>query len=320
MTGHTGLRVRSTRRREKGIALVTALLIVALATIFAAEILWAVSLQVRRVSSALYFDQAFQAALGAEAFAAQILRQDLQAGDEDHRGEEWAVDLPPLPLEKDGQIIGEVAGFIEDMQGRVNLNNLVNDAGEPDEVTLEQLRRLFQTLEVDPAFAGFLSDWIDPDIDPGFPDGAEDDLYSGLTPPHRTANIAVTSISELYSMPEFNLEAFQLIAPYVSALPRGTLINANTTTAFVLDALSEDLDLGSAEGYVESAVEGGLGSLDEIRERIGEEAAEKLTLSSQYFRLTVRVTVGTSRLTMYSLLLRGNGGTVRTVLRSLGTE
>jgi len=307
-------------RRENGIALVTALLIVALATIFAAEILWAVSLQVRRVSNALSFDQAFQAALGAEAFAAQILRQDLQAGDEDYPGEEWAVDLPPLPLEKDGQIIGEVAGFIEDMQGRLNVNNLVNNEGEPDEITVEQLRRLLLALEVDPAFAGFLADWIDPDIDPGFPDGAEDDIYTGLMPPHRTANIAVTSISELYSLQEFNLEAFQLISPYLTALPRGTRLNVNTTSAIVLAALSEDLDLGSAEGYVESAAEAGLGSLDEISERVGEEAAEKLTLASQYFRLTVRVTVGTSRLTMYSLLRRGDGGTVRTILRSLGTE
>ncbi len=307
-------------RREKGIALVTALLIVALATIFAAEILWAVSLQVRRVSSALFFDQAFQAALGAEAFAAQILRQDLQAGDEDYPGEEWAVDLPPLPLEKDGQIIGEVAGFIEDMQGRLNLNNLVNDEGEPDEITVEQLRRLLLTLELDPAFAGFLADWIDPDIDPGFPDGAEDDIYTGMTPPHRAANIALTSVSELYSLQGFDLETFQLISPYVTALPRGTGLNANTAPAIVLAALSEDLDLGSAEGYVELAAEAGLGSLDELRERVGEEAAEKLTLGSGYFRLTVRVTVGTSRLTMYSLLRRGDGGTVRTILRSLGTE
>ena len=311
---------RSGRRKDGGMALVTALLIVALATIFAAEILWAVSLQVRRVSSALFYDQAFQAALGAEAFAAQILRQDLQAGDEDHLGEEWAVDLPPLPLEKDGEIIGEVTGFIEDMQGRLNLNNLVTGDGEPDEIVVEQFRRLLQALEIDPAFAGILSDWIDPNIDAAFPDGAEDDLYTGLNPPHRAANGAITSISELYSLQEFDLESFQLLSPYLAALPRGTKLNANTASATLLDALSDDLDLGSAEGYVESAAEGGLGSLDEITERIGEEAGQMLTLSSNYFRLTVRVSIGTSRLTMYSLLRRGDGGNVRTILRSIGTE
>jgi len=320
MIGRSARRSPITSARERGMALVTAMLVVALATIFAAEILWAVSLQLRRVSSALFYEQAFQAALGAEAFAAQILRQDLQAGDEDHRGEEWAVDLPPLPLEKDGQIIGEVTGFIEDMQGRLNVNNLVTNEGEPDEITLNQFRRLLQSLELDPSLAGILADWIDPNIDPSFPDGAEDDIYTGVTPPYRAANSAITSITELYSLPDFDLAAYQLLAPYIAALPRGTRLNVNTTSAILLDALSEDLDLGSAEGYVESAAEGGLGSLDELAERVGEEIGAKLTLSSDYFRLTVRVSVGTSRLTMYSLLRRGDGGNVRTILRSQGTE
>jgi type II secretory pathway component PulK len=41
--------------------------------------------------------------------------------------------------------------------------------------------------------------------------------------------------------------------------------------------------------------------------------------TSQYFRLTTHVTLGTTEFTLYSLLLRGNGGKITPLLRSFGT-
>ncbi len=46
-----------------------------------------------------------------------------------------------------------------------------------------------------------MADWIDEDTQPGFPDGAEDSVYTGQGPPHLAANMPITRASELLSLP-----------------------------------------------------------------------------------------------------------------------
>ena len=75
----------------------------------------------RRSMTLFSLDQGFEVAMGAEAWAADILRQDKQGGSNvDDFTEEWATPIPPIPVEG-----GEVSGQLEDMQGRFNLNSLV---------------------------------------------------------------------------------------------------------------------------------------------------------------------------------------------------
>ena len=114
-----------TRRQNKGVALITALLIMALVTTLAYTLEWNNALDVRRTIVLLNRDQAIQVALGAESWMQSILRQDLADSDTDHLGEIWASDLPGLPI--DG---GEVFGDIEDLQGRFNVNNLIDRNGK----------------------------------------------------------------------------------------------------------------------------------------------------------------------------------------------
>ena len=77
---------------------------------------------------------------GAEAWAADILRQDLvDSPDSDHLGEQWAIELPPLPV--DG---GTIVGRLEDLQGRFNLNNLVGADGKENELARRQFERLLR--------------------------------------------------------------------------------------------------------------------------------------------------------------------------------
>ena len=83
---------------------------------------------------------------------------------------------------------GEVFGTIEDLQGRFNVNNLLDNEGRIEEESLEQFRRLLNALGIDPRFAGITADWIDTDREASFPDGAEDSIYTGMIPSYRTAN------------------------------------------------------------------------------------------------------------------------------------
>src|SRR5512136_2559014 len=94
---------RLPRNAQRGVALITAVLIVALATILAVNVSFRGFLDQRRSAALFALDQAFQIALGAEAWAADVLQQDARESQTDHLGEKWARPLPPLPIE-DGTV------------------------------------------------------------------------------------------------------------------------------------------------------------------------------------------------------------------------
>ena len=170
------LRDRPVRRRQRGVALITAVLMVALATMLAVDVGFRGFLDQRRTGTLFALDQAYEVALGAEAWAADFLKKDLQDSQTDHLGEIWARPLPPLPI--DG---GTVEGRLEDMQGRFNINSLVNADGTTNAAAVQRLERIFSVLDVEPAWASAIADWVDADTQPGFPDGAEDSVYTGRT-------------------------------------------------------------------------------------------------------------------------------------------
>lgn len=300
--------------RQRGVAVITALLIVALATVLVAAAMSDFDLDLRRTEATLFTEQAQMYALGAEAWSVRILSDDAEDNSVDHPGEVWATDLPPLPI--DG---GAVDGGIVDLQGRFNLNNLVDASGEIDQAVLAQFQRLLELLDLDRRWAGLTADWIDTNIEPAFPDGAEDSIYLSQIPGYRTANMPVVSVSELMSLPEMDEETFRILEPYVTALPRGTPINVNTATAPVLASVSEDLSLGDAVSIIEDRPDEGYEDMTELQETLPAERAAPLSVSSRYFRLAVRVNIGSVDFTMYSLLERQGAGSIRTLLRSYGT-
>jgi general secretion pathway protein K len=308
------------RSRQRGVALITAVLMVALATMLAVDVGFRGFLDQRRSGTMLATDQAMQVALGAEAWAADFLKQDLQDSQTDHLGEIWARPLPPLPI--DG---GTVEGRLEDMQGRFNINNLVNTDGTTNPEAVKQLERLFAMLEIEPAWASAVADWVDSDTQPGFPDGAEDSVYTGQDPPHLTANMPVTRVSELMVLPGFGIERYQRVRPYLSALPVGTPLNVCTAPGMLLDALSEgSREFGlNPQDLATRRKDACFPTLEDLRGALGDSAYNELknslTESSNYFRATAWVTIGTTQFTLYSLLARSPGA-VRPALRSFGSE
>ena len=82
--------------KNRGVALITAMLISALAVMVATNLAWDNALDVRRTMMLLNRDQAVQIALGAESWIMNILREDLESTQTDHLGELWATQLPPL--------------------------------------------------------------------------------------------------------------------------------------------------------------------------------------------------------------------------------
>ncbi len=303
------------RIANRGVALITALLITALASLVAANLAWDNALDVRRTMVLLNNDQAVQVALGAESWVVGILHQDLEESDIDHLGEIWAIQLPGFPIEG-----GDVTGTIIDLQGRFNVNNLIDDNGEVEKESLERFRRLLQALEIDPRFAGLAADWMDRDAEASFPDGAEDSIYTSILPPYRSANQSLTSASELAALEGMDRQSFRILRPHITALPGRTNVNVNTATGAVLQSLDENMSASDVEGLISERESAGFADIQTaFSSLVTPDVLNTLEDKTNYFQLKVVVRIDTVRVTLYSLLQRGPQGSVTPILRSLGT-
>lgn len=306
-------------RQQRGVALITAILIMALITTLTFSLRWDNALDLRRTYVSMYREEAIQAALGAESWVQGILRQDAQDSQTDHLGEIWATEIPPLPLESD-DIQGEIFGQIEDLQGRFNINNLIDEQGKVDKPSLEQFQRLLLALGLDVRFAGIAADWIDADRDAGFPDGAEDAIYSGLAPGYRSANQIISSVSELAALEGMDKATMDTLLPHIIALPGRTGINVNTATGPVLQSLDENMTAADVERLLVEREESGFTDLaNSFSTLVTPDVLNQLEESSDFFQLKVIVRVDTVRITHFSMLERSPRGDVTPILRSLGT-
>jgi general secretion pathway protein K len=303
------------RIRNRGVAMITAMLITALATMVAANLAWDNALDIRRTMVLLHNEQAVQVALGAESWVIGILQQDRQDSETDHLGEIWALDIPGFPIEG-----GDVTGVIEDLQGRFNVNNLIDQNGQVEQESLERFRRLLEALGLDTRFAGIAADWIDSDAEASFPDGAEDAIYTGILPPYRSANQSLSSASELAALEGMDRQSFLILRPHITALPGRTNVNVNTATAAVLQSLDENMSVADVEGLITERESAGFADIQTaFQSLVTPDVLNTLEESTSYFQLKVVVRIDTVRVTLYSVLQRGPQGGVTPILRSFGT-
>jgi len=233
---------------QGGIAIITVLLVIALATITISSMVGRQQLDLRRERNEAFIQQARSFAISGEKFAAAVLFRDVEQGDRensDSLDDDWAQTLPPVPIDN-----ATIEGCVVDMQGKFNLNNLIDPEGNAVQPYVEQLGRLLQELNIDAAKLQAVVDWLDEDVNALTPDGAEDDYYSGLDPSYRTANSSFVSVSELQLVKGFSSQVaeeqadFEKLLPHIAALPiaqGATPVNVNTATPQVLSSLSEFL-------------------------------------------------------------------------------
>ncbi|MGB1580203.1 MAG: type II secretion system minor pseudopilin GspK [Nevskiales bacterium] len=305
------------RQRQQGVALITAILIVALASIIATGMMASQNIGIHRSGNLFLGEQALWYSLGAENWATQVLRRDREDNEVDHYGEPWAQTMDYLPVEG-----GFLSGSLIDLQGRFNVNNLVGS--KPDQAA-EQFERLLALIEgVDPyaiqVIVQSARDWIDADIEPRFPEGAEDDYYLGLTPAYRTANRPFTSVSELLLVRGVTREIYQKIAPFLSTLPPDTPINVNTAAPEVLASLSAEISLEEIAQVVakreDAAYEDPQDFLAEAVFAGRQIDTSTVSTDTAHFLLQAQAVVGTTRITLYSLLFRDQQGRTKALIRS----
>lgn len=312
-------------QRQRGIALITAILLVSIATITAVTLAARQQYDLRRSANLLDGDQAYAYAEGVETWARLILARDAGDNQTDHLREAWAMQLAPVPVPG-----GQINGRIRDAQGRFNLNNLVTDAGAENPLAVERYRRLLMLLQLPPELADSLLDWLDADIELRL-NGAEDNEYLLESPPYRAANRRLVTVSELYYVKGYDAEAVQRLQPFVTALPQATALNVNTVAVpeqaprpfVLLQMLVEDMSESEARQLVTARGEDGYESVDAFAQEPAlagrAPQLDNLTVSSQYFVVEAEVDIGTARSRLFSLLRR-DGEQLTTLQRTRGTQ
>jgi general secretion pathway protein K len=217
------------RQRERGIAVLTAILIVAVAASAAAMMLSQHSAMLDQTLLVSSRAQADQYATAGIDWARGVLAQDAQQSQVDSLAEGWAQPIVGLPIER-----AVVAGRISDEQGKFNLNNLVVNA-KASPADLKVLQRILRLLDLSPELADHAAEYIDPN--------ASDAYYLSLPRPYRSAGKAqaYTTLDELYRVRGFDARIVEKLRPHVTALPRPpggrTTINGNTASEIVLGGL-----------------------------------------------------------------------------------
>lgn len=311
-------------KAQRGVALITVLLVVAIVTVVSAGMIARQQLSIRTTANQLQARQAWHYALGGEALAQSILRRDLRATLEsgaaqapvDHLFEPWALPQPAFDIEQ-----GRIQVRIEDLAGRFNLNSLVQNQ-QANAAALAQFQRLLLRLDIAEPYAERLVDWLDSDQQPSGERGAEDNAYLLLEPPYRTAGRGLIDLSELRLLLDMRDEHFQRLAPYVTTLPADVPLNVNTASAVVLSTLGDRLSQSAAEAMVQARRGEGF---REVATFLAQPAMSgidlkgtSLAVSSQYFQAVSDVRLGDRRLALVSLLQRQDDGEVRVLQRNLG--
>jgi len=304
-------------KSQQGVALLTVLLVTALMTVLVLSMSWSRQLEIRRTANLAESDQAQLLALGLEEWGGKVLRRDRGDNDRDHFGEIWAQGLPPTTVEQ-----GMVAGRIIDLQGRLNLNNLVAGDAATSVLAERRLGRLLEMCGGTSETVAAIGDWLDKDGEMR-PNGAEDRVYLVRQPPYRTGNRPMASPSELLLVAGITPEIYACLAEAVTALPGTTPLNVNTASPLALAALSDRLTQARAAQLVKERPSGGYKDLAEFLAAPPLAGTgltgEGLALASGHFMVEGQVLFGHAETTLHSILHRSDTGSITVIARNFNT-
>ncbi|WP_026957582.1 type II secretion system minor pseudopilin GspK [Aliagarivorans taiwanensis] len=318
-------------KRQRGVALLTIMLILAVMVLIASQFSQRLQLDIARATNLQQYTHLQWLASGGEAFAVSVLKQDVKDDDNVHLEQYWATEGLVLPVED-----SMLSGRIRDMQACFNLNALgqPNRAdGQPPRV-VDQFIALLVALEVEgylaEQIADSLRDWIDADTIP-HPLGAEDSTYEAMNPPYLPANGPLADRSELRAINGVTAAVYQKVEPYVCALPEGTQVfNVNTISEehpeLLVALFQPQLDLYGAQQVLADRPREGYNSVEEYMTHpmltgislTQSNLSNAMSLSSSYFEADVKVENEQGQAHMRSLIKRSGNDQFVVLRRKTG--
>ena len=327
-----GQNLRVARCRQRGVAVVTALLLTTLAVTIVASVFWQQQVQVRAVENQRLQSQTQWVMRAALDWTRIILREDARTTAVDQLGESWAVPLPETRLDDyigngsggEQEVSGTLSGYVIDAQSRYNLTNL-SQGGTVNPQELIIFRRLLGFLSINPSLADATATAISATQMPT--DTAP------LTPQEQTGlkangNPGLATISkssaanshnqqarlihneDLITVPGYTPAIIEKLKNYVVILPIPTAVNVNTAGREVL-AAKANFSLEQASALIASRTRSYFVNIQDFRNRAQSNAAlseQDLSVKTNFFLVFDKVHWDRANLNMEALVYRKNSG------------
>jgi len=324
---------------QKGVALITVMLIVALIAILATQMTARLQLQMQRTTNIGSNQQAYWYAMGAEAFAKRVLIQSLEDDAEvTHLGQMWAQGENTFPV-----AFGQITGEITDLQSCFNLNALRTDDGSSVKGATKPIaRKAFEELLIAlsiesvgsfeaESMADALSDWLDTDESITGSGGAEDSDYAAKEFPYLAANHYLASIGELRVIEHFSVEVINKLKDYVCVLPGSNLnkVNINTIAQDKPEILVAMLGISQndASQALSAREEEGFKSVDDFfalpelsKAQISADQKQQFAVKSEYFKLKATASFNNSYFALNTIMQVDNKNNISVISRIIGRE
>lgn len=304
--------------RQRGVAVITALLLTTLAVTIVASLFWQQQVQVRSIENQRLHLQTKWILRGALDWGRLILREDRRiGGDIDHLGEPWAVPLADTRLDQyvenaradSEQSDATLSGHVVDAQSRYNLGNLsVNGTINKSEVAV--FGRLLSNLHLNPALAQTTATLLASTQKTAA-------VRTAAAPADNAAGSAaqpltLLQLDDVLAVPGFTGETLAALRDFVVVLPRATAVNVNTAPAEVLAARIDALSLSDATALVASRASAYFRDIGDFKQRLPgktiNESGNEIAVTTNFFLVYGTVTLNRASLEMQALVERSSGG------------
>jgi general secretion pathway protein K len=313
--------------RQKGAALLTAMLTVTLVATLATAALWQQWRSVEIESAERSRAQMQWVLNGALDWARLILLEDARNGEVDHLSEPWALPLQEARLSSflamdrdntDDAVDAFLSGQISDQQAFLNVRNLVQD-GKVNTGAVKAFERLFTLLNLPRGQLQLLVDNLQAsDLASATP--AAGSQTQAQTQSQGDAPLRPYRMEQLVWL-GVPLATVQALSPYATLLPVATPVNVNTASAAVIHAAATNVDMSQAKQLVARRATTHFDFIAQALKAAGVSDAaaaladpKDLSVGSHFFAVRGRLRLGDNAVQEVSLVER-DGNTVKVVSR-----
>ena len=288
------------RARQRGVAVITALLLTTLAITIVASLFWQQQVQVRSIENQRMQLQKQWILRGALDWARLILREDGKYSAIDDLSEPWAVPLSETRLDqyvdaasRDVAPSAMLSGAIQDAQARFNLTRLAA-SGQVLRTEVAAFERLLSALQQNPSLARVAAEQI-----------AASQRHSE-TGTDAARPISFLQVDDLLAVAGFTPAVIAAIRDEVIFLPRATPLNVNTASAPVLVARLPALSLSDASALIARRRTAAFVDLNDFNMRVPgvESDPDQLSVATRFFLVNGRVSMREAMMQVQALIER----------------
>lgn len=296
--------------KQRGVAVVTALLLTTLAVTIVASLFWQQQVQVRSMENQRLHLQTRWILRGALDWAKLILWQDGRdnSGVTAENGV-WATPLAETRLDQyvererlqNESYDATISGQVYDAQSRYNLMSLARD-GQAQQKEVEVFERLLTALQLDGGLAIAVANEVARTTLP--PKTAEGGGSKDAEP------VAMMRIEDLLGIAGFTPQSVERLRDFVIVLPEPTKVNVNTAPAELLAALVPGMSVSEAQSIVLSRRRSAFNQSAFSTVLNGRPTAVDVDYKSGYFLVQSRVKLDRAALETWALIKRETANNV----------